>query len=203
MKTERETLGLPQPRYDSKTSVERALLERRSIRDYQDKPIKLSDLSQLLWAAQGITDQSSNFRTAPSAGALYPLEIYVVIANVEGVATGVYKYNPYRHEIVKIKDGDIRAELSAEALWQTWIRKSSIIIIFTAVYERTTKKYGNRGIRYVHMEVGHSAQNVYLQAVSLGLGTAVIGAFNDAEVQKVVGMEKDEQPLYIMPVGVK
>jgi len=196
-----EIIKLPEPRYDSETSIEKALLKRRSIRTYKNEPLTLVEVSQLLWAAQGITDSRRGFRTAPSAGALYPLEIYVVIGNVEGVTKGVYKYRPHKHELLKVKSGDVRNELTAAALGQPWVGKGAIVIVFSAVYERTTRKYGNRGIRYVHMEVGHAAQNVYLQAVSLNLGTVVVGAFRDNEVKKILNMSNEEHPLCIMPVG--
>ncbi|MBU4221528.1 MAG: SagB/ThcOx family dehydrogenase [Euryarchaeota archaeon] len=192
---------LPAPKYDSGTSVEQALLNRRSVREYKDEPMTLTEVSQILWAAQGISDARTGFRTAPSAGALYPLEVYVIIVNVEGAAKGVYKYAPHEHELVKVRDGNVGDEMAAAAVGQTWVGEGGIIIVFCAVYERTTQKYGDRGIRYVHMEVGHAAQNVYLQAVSLNLGTAVVGAFEDEKVRKILNMSDEEDPLYIVPVG--
>jgi SagB-type dehydrogenase family enzyme len=196
-----ERIKLPEPRYDSETSIEKALNKRRSIREYKNEPLTLTEVSQLLWAAQGITDSERGFRTAPSAGALYPLEVYIVIGNVEGVTKGVYKYEPHEHELVKVRNGDTRDELTAAALGQTCVGGGSIIIVFSAVYERTTQKYEDRGIRYVHMEVGHAAQNVYLQAVALNLGTVTIGAFKDDEVRKILNMPDEEHVFYIMPVG--
>jgi SagB-type dehydrogenase family enzyme len=201
-KTKHKSIKLPKPKYDSNTSVEKALLKRRSIRDYKDEPLTISEISQLLWAAQGVTDQKG-FRTAPSAGALYPLEIYVVVGNVNGLKDGIYKYNPNTHKIVRVKKGDKRTDLSHAALGQLSVKHGGAIIIFSAIYERTTKKYGNRGIRYVHIEAGHAAQNVYLQTVSLNIGTVVVGAFMDEEVKKIIGMKDEEQPLYLMPVGCK
>ncbi|WP_337866714.1 SagB/ThcOx family dehydrogenase [Ignavibacterium sp.] len=194
-------LKLPKPKYESNTPIEKALLERRSVREYKDEPLTLSELSQLLWAAQGITEPGKGFRTAPSAGALYPLEVYLVVGNVKGLASGVYKYRPLEHEIAKVRDGDVRNELTAAALGQSWVGEGSIVIVFSAVYERTTRKYGDRGIKYVHMEVGHTAQNVWLQAVSLNLGTVVIGAFKDNEVSSILNIPDKEKPLCIMPVG--
>lgn len=196
-----EKIKLLEPEYDSNTSVEQALLERRSVRAYKDEPLTLAEVSQLLWAAQGITGPRKGFRTAPSAGALYPLEVYVVINNAEGVTKGVYKYKPHEHELVKVRNGNVRDELVVAALEQTWVGECAIVIVFSAVYERTIQKYGDRGIRYVHMEAGHAAQNVYLQAVSLNLGTVVVGAFKDDEVRKILNMSDEEHPLYIMPVG--
>ena len=193
-------IKLPVPVYDSATSVEKALLERRSIRDYTGEPLTVNEVSQLLWAAQGITAQGF-FRTAPSAGALYPLELYIAAGDVTGLSAGIYKYKPHEHGLVRIAEGDKRKSLSGAALGQSCVRNCAAAIIFSAVYERVTGKYSDRGIQYVHMEAGHAAQNVYLQAVSLNLGTVVVGAFRDKDVKKVIHINNDEQPLYIMPVG--
>jgi len=195
-----EIIKLPAPRYDSNVSIEKALLKRRSVRDYKDKPLKLAEVSQLLWAAQGITG-TYGLRTAPSAGALYPLEAYIVAGNVNDLPDGIYRYKPHVHELEMVTKGDKRKELCNAALGQPSVRDAALVIIFSAVYERTTVKYGERGIRYVHMEAGHAAQNVFLQAVALNLGTLVIGAFYDDVVKKVMNMAGGEQPLYIMPVG--
>ena len=182
--------------------MEEALSQRRSIRAYSGETLTIEDVSQLLWAAQGITSAGGG-RTAPSAGALYPLELYLVVGDVEGIDKGVYKYILEEHELEKVKDGDIRAELADAALGQACVRDAAIDIVFTAVYERTTGKYRERGIRYVQMEAGHAAQNIYLQAVALDLGTVVIGAFVDGEVKEIMKMQEQETPLYIMPVGRK
>ncbi len=196
----RESIKLPQPLENSKISVEKALQERRSIRQYKNQPMSLPELSQLLWAAQGISG-SGGRRTAPSAGALYPLEVYVVAGKVTGLSAGIYSYDPHKHELSRIAKGDARAELSKAALGQSPIKNAAAVLVFSAVYERTTVKYGERGIRYVHMEAGHAAQNVFLQAVSLDLGTVVIGAFQDEQVRAFLHLPEREQPLYIMPVG--
>ena len=193
---------LAEPRYDSSFSVEKAMRGRRSIRSYSDAPLTLAEVSQLLWAAQGITNDRG-FRTAPSAGALYPLEVYVVAGKVEGLPAGIYKYRPREHELWRVDLGDKRRELSGAALGQEPVADGAIDIVFAAVYGRTAVKYGERATRYVHMEIGHAAQNVFLQAGALDLGAAVIGAFFDEEVEKVVQMERDERALYIMPVGRK
>jgi SagB-type dehydrogenase family enzyme len=195
-----ETIKLPEPKYDSDISIEEALLKRRSVRSYKDSPLTLSEVSQLLWAAQGITNPRG-LRTAPSAGALYPLEIYVVAGNVEDLPDGVYNYRPDKHELAKVVKGDKRTELSNAALGQTSVRNAAAVIVFSAVYGRTTVKYGDRGMQYVHIETGHAAQNVFLQTIPLNLGTVVIGAFHDDEVKKILQMSDREQPLYIMPVG--
>ena len=195
-----DTIPLPEPRYDGDVSVEHALRMRRSVRSYQDDPLDLSEISQILWSAQGITSHR-RFRTAPSAGALYPLELYVIAGNVKNLSPAIYKYQPGKHVLVKIVAGDMRSELSRAALGQSAIKKAPTVLLFCAVFERTTGKYGRRGIRYVHMEVGHAAQNVCLQAIALGLKTAVIGAFRDTDVEKVANLADNEQPLYLVPMG--
>jgi len=195
-----DIVKMPKPELSSKVPVEKALLMRRSVREYKSDALKLSEVSQLLWAAQGITDPTG-LRTAPSAGALYPLEVYLIVGNVDTLSPGIYKYKPERHELVMIAKGDKRSELSVAALRQRWVKNCAAAIVFSAVYGRTTQKYGERGVRYVHIETGHAAQNVYLQAVSLSLGTVVIGAFDDDEVKKVLHITSKEQPLIIMPIG--
>lgn len=195
-------ITLPEPRYDSDVSLEEALLKRRSVRDYSDEALTLQEVSQLLWAAQGITDPSGK-RTAPSAGALYPLEVYIVVGDVEDIVKGVYKYEPQQHELVRVLDGDQRKALAKAALDQQSVAQGAIDIVVTAIYERTTGKYGDRGVRYVHMEAGHAAQNVYLQAVAINLGMVVIGAFYDDQVKEALNLPENEEPLYIMPVGRK
>jgi SagB-type dehydrogenase family enzyme len=191
---------LPEPRLKSEVSLEEALLKRRSIREYANLPLTLEDVSQLLWAAQGITAEWGG-RTAPSAGALYPLEVYLAVGNVENLAAGVYKYKPERHELVKVRDDDVRGELAEAALGQNFVMEAAIDIVIAAVYERTTKKYGDMGVRYTHMEAGHAAQNIYLQATALDLGMVTIGAFYDDRVKDILGMLKNETPLYVIPVG--
>jgi SagB-type dehydrogenase family enzyme len=158
-----EKIKLPKPRQDSTISVEKALKERRSVRDYKNESLTISEISQLLWSAQGIT-ASGGLRTAPSAGALYPLEVYIIVGNVTNMKSGIYKYIPESHELVKVIAGDKRSELSNAALHQSPIKDAPAVIVISAVYERTTGKYGERGVRYVHMEVGHAAQNILLQA---------------------------------------
>lgn len=191
---------LPEPGYDSNVSVEEAILQRRSERDYTSQALTLQEVSQLLWAAQGITDPRG-YRAAPSAGATYPLEIYIVVGNVEGVAKGIYRYEPEAHQLLRVVSGEQRGALAQAALNQQFIAQAPVNLVITAVYERTTQRYGERGIRYVHMEAGHAAQNVYLQAVALNLGTVVVGAFHDNQVKEILNLAEDEEPLYIIPVG--
>jgi len=193
-------IGLPEPRYDSEVSLEESLVKRRSVRDYAGEPLTLEEVSQLLWAAQGTTADWGG-RTAPSAGALYPLEVYVIVGDVRNLAAGVYRYDPKGHEIVMTAAGDIRAQLASAALGQTAVEDGAVDLVFTAVYQRTTRKYGDRGVRYVHMEAGHAAQNVCLQATAMGLGAVTIGAFHDEEVSRLLNLPRDEEPLYIISVG--
>jgi SagB-type dehydrogenase family enzyme len=204
------TVELPKPALYSDCSVEKALSERRSVRKYTDEPVTLEEVSQLLWSAYGITYTREGlpdfirggFKTAPSAGARYPLEIYLVAGNVKGLLPGIYWYLPEGHIIHRLADGDVRAGLQAACLSQQFAGEAPVSIVWSAVYERCTEKYGDRGRdRYVCMDLGHSAQNVYLQCVSLGLGTCAIGAFTDDALKDLIGMTEQEVPLYVMPVG--
>ena len=197
-----EIVALPRPSVTGSKPLEHLLAQRRSVRDYRSTTIELARIGQLLWAAQGITD-SQGFRTAPSAGALYPLELYVVAGRIEGLTEGIYHYDPRHHQLTKTRDGDLRSELAKAASSQDWMKDASAIIVFTADYERTTKKYGNRGKRYVHIEVGHAAENLFLQTEALGLATIVVGAFNDAAVARLLELPGDVEPLLLMPVGRK
>ncbi len=193
-------ISLPEPGTKSEVSVERALIQRRSVREYRDGGLSLQEASQLLWAAQGVT-HSRGYRTAPSAGALFPLEVYLLAGSVSGLPAGVYRYIPEGHGIVPHVEGDLREKLCQAALEQSSIKNAPAVLVLTVVCERTTRKYGERGIRYAHMEAGHAAQNVSLQVVSLGLGSVAIGAFKDQEVKSVMNLPKGEEPLYIIPVG--
>jgi SagB-type dehydrogenase family enzyme len=197
------SIPLPKPSLDGKVSVEKAIKERRTIRDFKDRPLPFTHLSQLLWAAQGITDLKEGKRAAPSAGALYPLDIYVIAGEkgVKGMEAGVYHYLPKTHSVLPISKGDRRKEIASASLWQMWMAKAPVIFIITAEYKRITWKYGERGIRYSLIEVGHVGQNLFLQAEALGLGAGIVGAFNDLEVSKVAGFPSKHEPLLIMPVG--
>jgi SagB-type dehydrogenase family enzyme len=201
IRKEKIVIPLPEPTLEGETSVEEALVERRSIREYQDQPITLAEASQLLWAAQGVTGPRGQKRTAPSAGALYPLELFLVAGEVDGLDPGLYRYHPDGHELGLVRRGDLRREISLAALEQESLEDGAAILVFAAVYERTGQRYGDRGHRYVHMEVGHAAQNVYLEATALDLGTVIIGAFLDDALKIVLGLRADEEPLALMPVG--
>jgi len=192
--------ALPAPKTDGNMSVEKALSNRRSHRNFQNKAISANQLSQILWAAYGNTSPSG-LRTAPSAGALYPLEIYAVVGNVEGIKPGVYKYISKEHKIVRTIDKDVRVELCDATAGQRMVRSAPASVVYSAVFNRTTGRYGDRGRGYVHMEIGHSSQNVYLQAEALQLGTCAVGAFVDSRVSQVLKLPANEEPLYIMPIG--
>lgn len=176
-------------------SLLETLWQRRSVRSFSSKTLSDNEISQLLFAAQGISDTQRSLRTAPSAGATYPLETYLVTAD------GLYHYLPDKHALRMLKSGDIRSELSAAALGQNAIREAPAIIIFSAIFERTTGRYRDRGVRYVYIEVGHAAQNVHLMAVALGLASVPIGAFDDAKVARIIGVSQSEKVLYLIPVG--
>lgn len=196
-----ENIALPLPRYKGPVSFEKVVSQRRSIREFTNQPLTPPELSQLLWSAQGVT-HPSGFRASPSAGALYPLEIYILVGSVTRLGLGMYKYVPSKHSMVKISSQDKRLGLQQAAYGQESISHAGIVLVICAVYKRTTGKYGQRGIRYVHMEAGHVAQNVYLQSEALQLGTVVLGSFNDQQVKEVLHL-KDEEPLYLMPIGKK
>lgn len=186
---------LPAPARAGRMSLEEAVTRRRSVREFRAKALTPEQLAQLLWAAQGIT-HPEGFRTAPSAGALYPLEVYVVTAN------GLFAYQPRGHELDRRSGRDLRSALCQAALAQESVREAPAVFVIAAVYERTAKKYGpTRSPRYVHLEAGHAAQNLLLQAVALGLGAVPIGAFSDAQVQRVLLLSAAEQPIYLIPVG--
>ncbi len=195
-----ETVVLPARRTDRPFPLEKALNGRRSMREFSAAGLSLSDLAQLLWAAQGSTAGGTH-RTAPSAGALYPLEAYVAAVRVEHLAPGVYRYDSSAHRLLRIASEDRSAELARAAYGQAWLREAPAILVLAGVESRTTAKYGQRGVRYVHMEAGHAAQNALLTAVALGLGATVVGAFDDARVHTLLGLGAEERPLYLVPVG--
>ena len=190
---------LPEPSKKGRISLEESIFLRKSVREFSDQPLTLEELSQILWASQGKV--KSGRRSAPSAGALYPLEIYVVSGNIETINPGIYRYDFKRHGLSKILEGDRRSSLASAALGQYWVKNAAVDVILTAIFERTTAKYGERGVRYVFIEAGHVAQNILLQAVSLGLGAVPVGAFYDEEVRKTLNLPQEEKPVYIIPIG--
>ena len=196
-------IRLPPPSQKGSLSLEEAITRRRSVRDFSSQSISQSQLSQILWAAQGISNTGGGYRTVPSAGATYPLELFVVcgLNGVEGLADGIYHYRLDSHSLVVHRSGDVKLPLAKAALDQEFIYQAPVDIVICALYERTLRRYGARGERYVHMEVGHAGQNIYLQATALGLATVAIGAFDDKRVREVLRLDKPYKPLYIMPVG--
>jgi SagB-type dehydrogenase family enzyme len=212
---EQTIVKLPSPRLKGEVSLEETILRRRSIRRYQKQPVELSQLSQVLWSAQGITG-TGGFRAAPSAGATYPLEIFVAIGKQgvimrevptasrqapEELASGIYHYEVDAHSLTLQKSGDLRPDLARAALDQEFIVEAPVDIVICAIYYRTSYRYGGRGERYVHIEVGHVGENIHLQALALGLATVEVGAFHDEEVRKVLGVQEQTKPVYIMPLG--
>lgn len=209
-------IKLPAPYHDGKVSLENALNNRRSIREYSEDSLSISEISQILWAAQGITKKIEDppsywrskqwkwmggFRTAPSAGALYPIELYIAVGKIKGLSQGLYKYNPQEHTILKVLEGDKRVDISNAALKQSCIRKGAVNIIIFGVYKRTSIKYGKRAEQYVQIECGAVCQNIYLQSYALDLGTVFVGAFKDDSLKSTLNISEDEYPLGIMPIG--
>jgi SagB-type dehydrogenase family enzyme len=191
---------LPKPVLNGSMSVEYALAHRRSIRDFDPAALPLAAVSQLLWAAQGVTNERG-FRTTPSAGALFPLEIYLVAGAVTGLTPGIYHYEPQRHRLMRISTGDFRDALTDSAHGQDWMKEAPAVLVLAAKVSRTARKYGRRAGRYVQMEAGYAGQNVYLQSQALELGTCMVGAFSDEKVKALVRMPTGVRPLGLMPVG--
>lgn len=185
-----ERIVLPEP-IDNNFSLFKSIIKRRSIRDYKNEPIDIKEISNLLFAASKI----------PSAGALYPLRYYLYSKSVLGIPFGFYKYDYINHELIKIFDFDLTNSIAKACLNQSCIKKSSAIIVITSIHKITTKRYGERGIRYIYMEAGHSSQNIYLMATSLNIGTVAVGAFIDEEIKEILKLDIDEYPLYLMPLG--
>ena len=191
-----DVIQLPTPVFKGKISLEETIRNRQSIRDFSAAPLTLKELSQLFWAVQGKT-RHWGARTAPSAGALFPLEVYVVLQE------GVFQYSSENHSLTRYGGRDIRPQLAYTALGQDSIRKAPAVFVIAAIYERTAKKYGTRAERYVKIEAGHAAQNLLLQATALNLGAVPIGAFHDEKVKQVMNLPVHHEPLYLIPVGRK
>lgn len=186
---------LPDPLVEQGMSLKTAISSRRSVREFSTEPLKMEEISQLLWAAQGITHDGDR-RTAPSAGATYPLELYLVTAE------SVFRYIARDHTLLPTLEGDLRKDLFAASLEQEFFLEAPVTVVFTAVLARTEQRYGStRSPRYVHIEVGHAAQNMMLQAVALGLDTVPVGAYEDESVSRVLNLPADHIPLYLVPAG--
>lgn len=190
-----ETIHLPQANVNGPMALEESIAKRRSVRAFSAKPLSIGQIGQLLWSAQGITDTKVGLRAAPSAGALYPLELYAVLPD------GIYRYFPERHELKRTVEGDRRLELQKAALDQDAVGSAPAVFVFTAVFERTAVKYRERANLYVPIEVGHASQNLLLQAAAQGLAGVPVGAFDEGRVAEAVRLSKDQRPLYLVPVG--
>ncbi|BDZ66984.1 SagB/ThcOx family dehydrogenase [Methanobacterium ferruginis] len=199
------TISLPQAEISGNMSVDETIQNRRSVRSFSATSLTLNDVSQLLWAAQGITDSERNFRATPSAGHVYPMEVYLVTGDgsVQGLEAGIYHYNPFNHTLEKIVEGDQRYNLSQAAHQQQWVNDAPISLVITGNYQKMIDKYPNEtlSMRFVHMEAGHIGENIYLEAVSRGLGTVAIGSFYDDQMINILKLPSNETPLYIYPVG--
>lgn len=191
-----QTIPLPKPKLKSNFSLEEAISKRRSVRNYSPKELTPEEISQLLWAAQGITDAAGH-RAAPSAGARYPLVVYLVKSD------GIYLYVPEKHALEQKSSKNIKEELARAALGQNFVSEAPVDIVICAIYEKVASRYGARGKKYTNVEAGHVAENIHLQAVSLGLASCPVGAFEDESVSKLLNLEGKEKPIYIIPVGHK
>jgi SagB-type dehydrogenase family enzyme len=190
------TVKLPQAALEGKVSVEKALKERRSVRAYKTEPVSMNDIAQILWAAQGITDPAKGLRAAPSPKSVYLIEVYLVAGNVTGLPPGLYKYQPAKHELTRMAEGDMKEKLFAAAN-QVPIKNAPAALVIAGY----PKKSVNPG--WMYLETGHASENVYLQAGALGLGTVAMAGFKADEVKKALSLPDDEQPIYIMPLGKK
>ncbi len=197
------TITLPQPEIAEENSLEKTIKERRSVRSFSQDSLKLEEVSQILWATQGITDKERGLRAVPSAGAVYPLTVYVSVRDMEDLSPGVYEYLPEEHTLKLTKDDEVTREIYESALRQDPVMEGRVTIVIAADYDITRTRYGERAERYVHMEAGHAGQNIYLQAEVLGIGTVAIGAFDDSGVGKAVGVREEESVLYLFPLGKK
>jgi SagB-type dehydrogenase family enzyme len=196
-------MNLPKPRLNGEVSVEQAIKHRRTIRSYLSKPLTLEQLSQIFWAAQGITEDRGDKRSAPSGGALYPMDIYAIVGDngVEGLKAGIYHYDPHKHSALLITEGDFREDVARTALSQMWMARAPLNLVITSEYSRITSKYGTRGERYAMIEAGHVGQNIFLQAEALGLRAGIVGAFHDNDVIRAMKIKKSHEPLLILPLG--
>jgi SagB-type dehydrogenase family enzyme len=170
------------------------------VRRYARKPLRLAEAGQLLWAAQGVT-HSEVLRTAPSAGALHPLRTYLVADRVESLVPGLYAYLPSKHCLRALAQACLLSDLTTATWGQDWVGSAAAALVLTADYAPTTARYGERGRRYVHIEVGHAAENAHLQATALGLSSAVVGAFDDRALAGLLGCGASERPLCLVAVG--
>jgi SagB-type dehydrogenase family enzyme len=197
-----QQIALPSPHGYQGLSLEETIQRRRSIRNYTPQPLSQEELSRLLHAAQGITDQYRGFRAAPSAGALYPIETYAVVHEVAGLEPGLYHYAVAGHALEQLRIGNLRAELLVAGIAQEMLAQAQACLVFSAVFQRARWKYRERTYRYALLEAGHIGQNLYLAATSMGLGACAAGAFLDDELNKLLGLDGEEEAaLYMISVG--
>lgn len=198
-----EVVKLPPPAHQGKMSVAEALKKRRTVRSFAHRGLELAQVGQLLWGASGVSDPRG-YRTAPSAGATYPLEIYLVVGErgVNGLTPGLYRYVPEGHALTLIQPGDLRGPVARASLHQTWMAEAPVMVVLAAEYRRCQARYGeDRGVRYTHMEAGAASQNLFLQAEALGLAAGIVGAFQDRTLKDLLKLPPSHEPLLVMPVG--
>lgn len=191
----RRSIQLPEPKTAGRMSVEESIYRRRSERSFLPADLSMAQISQVLWAAQGITDQAFGFRAAPSSGALYPLTLYILKKD------GIFQYVPMDNKLIEIANEDRRLSLVRASLGQNYIAEAPLVIVITGNFRISEAKYGQRAYRYLNMEIGHVAENIQLQAVALGMVSTPIGAFWDDVVAKTLELPETQDPFYIIPVG--
>jgi SagB-type dehydrogenase family enzyme len=198
-------MSLDPPVQDGTVSLEKVIKQRRTVRSFGKVPVSKQQFSQILWSAQGITEDGGFKRASPSGGALYPADVYAVVGNncIEDMGAGVYHYQPKHHSVTKVAGGDRRNDLAIASLSQMWMAGAPVLFVITAEYLRITCKYGDRGIRYALIEIGHISQNIFLQCQALGLSAGIVGAFDDGKVARSAGVYKNHEPLVILPVGYR
>ena len=200
-----EAMRLPSPEVVGEVSLEEVIKSRRTVRSFRSEELDLKQLSQIFWAAQGVTADRGSMRAAPSAGALYPMDVYAVTGEggVSGIEAGVYHYDFKRHRITPASGGDVRHLVARAALSQNWMARAPVCLVITAEYGRINTKYGNRGVRYAMIEAGHIGQNIFLQVESLGLKAGIVGAFDDRRLNQILNIPLSHEPLLVMPVGYR
>jgi SagB-type dehydrogenase family enzyme len=199
-----EALKLPPPATTGGMALAEALKNRRTVRHFATRPMDLEQISQLLWEGDGASDPRG-LRTAPSAGATYPLDLYLVVGErgVTGLAAGIYHYEVASHTLMPLSKGDFRAPAARACLWQAWMSEAPVMVVITGEYRRCTNRYGQRGIRYTDMEAGNVSQNLFLAAEALGLGAGIVGAFDDKTLAQALNLPAAHEPLMVLPVGFK
>jgi SagB-type dehydrogenase family enzyme len=199
-----EVIKLPAPATTGGMALSEALAARRTVRRFASRPLELAQVSQLLWEGDGRSDPRG-YRTSPSAGATYPLDLYLVVGErgVAGAPAGIYHYQVGPHALKLLAPGEFRAATARACLHQSWMAQAPVMVVITGEYARCTARYGERGVRYTQMESGNVSQNLFLAAESLGLGAGIVGAFEDKPLARVLSLPPGHAPLLVMPVGYK